>query len=103
MGDGLSDLPSATFAIGVLVAGGFAALALKLVWGATQWGRKTPYRVGGQMADAHAVVAEWSGHEGQVRAGGEVWRAIAPETLSPGDKVVVTRIDGLTLEVRKKQ
>ncbi len=89
--------------LGVLVAGGFAALALKLAWGATQWGRKTPYRVGGQMANVRAVVAEWSGHEGQVHAGGELWRAVATEPLNPGDAVVVTRVDGLTLEVRKKQ
>jgi membrane-bound serine protease (ClpP class) len=102
MGDGLSELPSATFMLGVLVAGGFAALAIKLAWGATQWGRKTTHRVGKQMENVRAVVAEWSGQEGRVRAGGEIWRAVATETFTPGDKVVVTRVDGLTLEVRKK-
>ncbi len=103
MGDEFSDLPSATFMLGVLVAGGFAALAIKLAWGATQWGRKTLHRVGGQMANVGAVVAEWSGQEGRVRAGGELWRAVATETFNPGDKLVVTRVDGLTLEVSKKQ
>jgi len=88
--------------LGVLVAGGFAALAIKLAWGATQWGRKTTHRVGKQMTHTRAVVAEWSGREGRVRAGGEIWRAVATEALNPGDKVVVTRVDGLTLEVRKK-
>ncbi len=103
MGDGLSNLPSAGFMLSILVAGGVAALAIKLAWGASQWGRKTPHRVGGQMANVSAVVAEWSGQEGRVRAGGEIWRAVATDPLNPGDAVVVTRVDGLTLEVRKKQ
>jgi membrane-bound serine protease (ClpP class) len=38
---------------------------------------------------------------GKVRAQGEIWRAITTEEIAEGAPVRVTRIDGLTLTVRK--
>jgi membrane protein implicated in regulation of membrane protease activity len=32
---------------------------------------------------------------------GEIWTAKAPEPIAEGDSVRVTRVDGLTLTVRK--
>jgi membrane-bound serine protease (ClpP class) len=37
--------------------------------------------------------------EGQVRVEGELWRAVCAEGARPGDRVVVERVDGLTLIV----
>jgi membrane-bound serine protease (ClpP class) len=40
--------------------------------------------------------------EGWVRVQGEIWRAVSEETVSKGDRVRVTAIEGLTLRVRKE-
>lgn len=54
------------------------------------------------MADTRVEVTEWKDNQGYVRAGGELWRAKAKHTLREGDDVVVTRVDGLMLEVKPK-
>ncbi|GJL93874.1 MAG: hypothetical protein DHS20C05_02790 [Hyphococcus sp.] len=88
--------------VGFIVAGIVGALAIKLIWGMAQWGRKSPFRVGELMADTRVEVTEWKDNQGYVRAGGELWRAKAKHTLREGDDVVVTRVDGLMLEVKPK-
>ncbi len=103
MGEATAIWPPVYLGLVLIVAGAFAALVLKLGWGMSQWGRKTEYRVGDQMTNVGAEVVDWSGNDGSVLAGGEVWRATAKQAFNPGDKVVVTRVDGLTLEVKKKQ
>ena len=40
--------------------------------------------------------------EGQVRIGGELWRALCREGVDAGQPVVVEAVSGLTLEVRPK-
>jgi membrane-bound serine protease (ClpP class) len=42
------------------------------------------------------------GAAGRVRVHGEIWQATANEPIAGGDRVRVTRIDGLTLSVRKE-
>lgn len=103
MGETVAIWPPVYLGLALLVAGALAALLLKVGWGMSQWGRKTEHRVGDQMTNVRAEVVDWSNRGGSVRAGGETWRATAKETLIPGDKVVVTRVDGLTLEVKKKR
>jgi membrane-bound ClpP family serine protease len=54
------------------------------------------------------VVRTWNGSGGQVLVDGALWRACcswpdADETPSPGDSVVVERVKGLTLAVRKAE
>lgn len=39
--------------------------------------------------------------EGQVRVGGEIWRATSNDAISAGDKVTVSEVDGLLLTVSK--
>jgi membrane-bound serine protease (ClpP class) len=39
--------------------------------------------------------------EGQVRVEGELWNAICEEGARPGDRVVVERVEGLTLIVAR--
>jgi len=97
-----SSMPPFQTAMVLLVGGALAALIVKLIWGVSQWGRKSPHRVGSQMTGARASVTEWSGGEGLVLADGESWRAKGPASLAPGDDVKIVRVDGLTLEVRKK-
>jgi len=102
MGEIFSSWTPLQTGLALLVGGAFAVMAIKLIWGASQWGRKTPHRVGSQMTGARASVTEWSGGEGLVLADGENWRAKGPASLAPGDDVKIVRVDGLTLEVRKK-
>jgi membrane-bound ClpP family serine protease len=54
------------------------------------------------FGDEHVDVVEWSGEEGYVRAGGELWRARSDAALAPGDRVKVVRMDGLMLDGSKK-
>ena len=40
--------------------------------------------------------------EGQVRVGGELWRAVCPDGVDAGEPVVIEGLTGLTLRVRPK-
>jgi len=97
-----SAMPPLQTVIALLAGGAGAALALKLVWGVSQWGRKSPHRIGAPTNGALAHIAEWAGGEGLVFVDGEQWRATGPASLTPGDDVKIVRAAGLTLEVRKK-
>src|ERR687888_244097 len=84
---------------GVLGIGGGLALAV--------WGRQT---VSGREAlSGHTgVVRRWNGTDGQVLVDGALWRACCSwpdggETIGEGDSVVVERVKGLTLAVRKAE
>jgi len=52
------------------------------------------------MIGDSAEVIDWQGHLGRVRVQGEIWKARATEDLSPGRRVRVVRIEGLTLVVQ---
>jgi len=103
MDDGFSIWPPALIGLAFFAAGAFVVAVLWRMWRRSQWGGDAHYRVGDQMAGARIIVDEWSGHEGSVHVDGELWRAISDDALNAGDNVIVTRVDGLTLEVRKKQ
>ncbi|MFQ5563426.1 MAG: NfeD family protein [Parvularculaceae bacterium] len=86
-----------------IISGGVIAICLVVLYLAilTQGDRASGHQLGANLARERAVVAEWSGTEGMVRIGGELWHAASTEPLVPGDKVKVVRADGLMLEVRK--
>src|SRR5437667_1704380 len=50
-----------------------------------------------------ALTAIEPGKTGRVATHGETWTAIAEEPIAEGDRVLVTRVDGLTLTVRKQR
>lgn len=102
MGEIFSSSNPLQFALALLVVGAGLAAAIKIGWGAAAARMKTPHRVGDQMANTKASVTEWSGGAGYVRAGGEIWRAVSPHALAPGDRVRVVSVDGLTLTVAKE-
>ena len=89
----------------LFLAGAFGAVvlfaAIKLVWGVSQWAKKPQHRVGDRWGEEHVEVTEWRGGAGYVSAGGELWRAVSKDDLRPGDRVTVSKVKGLTLEVRK--
>lgn len=98
----LTTLPpeAATIAAAIFGAIILGSLAV-LLWGMAQWAKKPPHRVGEFFGGERVEVVEWSGHEGMVRVGGELWRAQSQGEIAPGDKVRITRADGLVLEVSK--
>jgi len=81
---------------------GFAAVLVAKIYGLFFMRWRSPYRVGETMTKERGEVVEWSGNEGYVRAGGELWRATSGSQLSAGDAVTVAAIDGLMLRVNKK-
>jgi membrane-bound serine protease (ClpP class) len=53
------------------------------------------------MLGQPAEVLDWSGQEGHVLAVGERWQARALQALAPGERVRITGVKGLTLEVSR--
>lgn len=100
--------------LGVMLAGVVAALAVSGLWLgvvtrkalATRRLRSTSGREG--LSGRMGVVRSWAGASGQVFVDGALWRAqrsLADEEadLDAGDSVVVERVSGLTLGVRRAE
>ncbi|WP_270375528.1 NfeD family protein [Marinicauda sp. Alg238-R41] len=87
-----------------LIAGVTAALGAltfaALFYGLAAQARK-PVAGRESLKGMEGRVLEWSGTQGFVHADGERWHAVSKDALAPGDPVVVTGIDGLTLTVKK--
>jgi len=96
----LADNP-VIWALILMLIGASAVLVAK-IYGLIFMRGKSPHRVGEAMNVQRAEVTEWSGAEGYVRAGGELWRATSNDTLMPGDDVTVASMNGLVLRVKKK-
>jgi membrane protein implicated in regulation of membrane protease activity len=69
-----------------------------LVWLLIGRKRRSP-DVLGQLIGKEATVTVWKQSQGQVFVRGEIWRAVSKEPLLPGEKVIVQKVDGLTLTV----
>ena len=87
-----------------LIAGMTAALGA-LTFAAVSYGLAAQVRkpVSGResLTGMEGDVLEWSGAEGFVHVDGERWHAVSRDALSPGDRIKVTGIEGLTLTVKK--
>lgn len=82
-----------------LVFAGFIALCVYLVVKA----HRTPVRIGIEsLVGSTASVYSWDeSGSGKVFCHGEYWDAHGPAGIKPGDEVVVEKVTGLRLEVRK--
>jgi membrane-bound ClpP family serine protease len=87
-------------------AGGWALLATRQAAGS----RRTRIQAGAEaLCGRVGVVRRWSESGGQVFLDGALWRArhehaqADEETLHEGDSVVVERVSGLTLSVRRAE
>ena len=117
---GLALAGGAALAIGA--AGGGVAIVLPVVVGAgaitglwlTVATRKALVAQAGRaragreaLSGRLGVVRNWSGSGGQVLVDGALWRAHRSwdddETIGEGDPIVVERVSGLTLAVRKAE
>jgi membrane-bound serine protease (ClpP class) len=94
---------------GTVLAGfGVGVLALSVKHGAVVAGRRV--RTGAEGIVGHiGVVRNWSEHDGSVAVDGALWRARRSTGHEPeleirtGDQVVVERLTGLTLSVRRAE
>ena len=60
-------------------------------------------RIGAEaLVGAEGVALDDCRPAGRVRVHGEIWRATCPDGVGAGERVVVTGVSGLTLEVRPK-
>ncbi|MEZ5893506.1 MAG: NfeD family protein [Parvularculaceae bacterium] len=98
---GLPDHPLQFMAM-ALAAGFAAAVLLKLVLFITAQ-KTAPFRAGEAMNAVRAEVVDWSDGAGYVNADGELWRAVSKSRLAPGDEVRIKSVNGLTLQVMRKQ
>lgn len=65
-----------------------------------RWNRRRRVQVGVEtLVGRRAVAVGRLSPRGQVKLDGELWDAVAREWVEAGEEVVVTRVDGLTLEV----
>ena len=68
-----------------------------------RWSRRRKATVGAEtLVGRTAVVVRALSPRGQVKLDGEVWEATATVDVAPGAEVVVTRLDGLVLEVEPR-
>ena len=96
-----TDIPGLKVSWPVLGAIAVACLALSLVIARLAFISRRHDVVTGseQMIGISGKVDGWTGIAGYVIAHGERWKAVSTEPLAAGDRVKVTRRDGLTLEV----
>ena len=52
------------------------------------------------MVGKEGLAKHWSGLQGKVTLGNELWNARSESEISPGSKVIVAAVDGLTLVVK---
>jgi membrane-bound serine protease (ClpP class) len=87
-----------------LVAGATVVLGgasfLLLSYGLAAQGRKVTTGEQGLIGQTGQVL-DWEGSQGHVHVDGERWQARSGDALSEGDAIKVTRVDGLTLVVKK--
>jgi membrane-bound serine protease (ClpP class) len=88
--------------LGALLGGALLAAGVKVARSTPRRPRSGREALVGQSGRARSAIAP----EGQVLVEGALWRArrcFDDEELEPGDPVVVERVDGLTLTVRKAE
>ena len=73
---------------------------------ATFWvrlSRRARPRIGAEaLLGADGVAVDECRPDGRVRVHGEIWRATCPEGVDAGERIVVTAVSGLTLQVHRK-
>ena len=77
-------------------------IVIPLVWIVLKKKRKA-YSGKEALSGRVGEVKEWKDTEGMVFVHGELWRATSEETLSPGEKVEIKGVEGLTLVVEPKK
>lgn len=73
-------------------------LVFPLVW-SLLYRKKRSFCGPERMIGAMGEVKKWGQKEGVVLIDGELWRAVSPVPLKNGNKVMIKKVEGLTLTV----
>ncbi len=73
-------------------------MVFPLFWSIMGRKRKSVCGVTGMLTKV-GEVKQWKNNEGKVFVNGELWQAVSEVTLVPGDRVVIQKVEGLTLEI----
>ena len=84
--------------IGVLLFEVIEHVVFPLFWFFKGRKRQSVCGASGMLGKVGAV-KQWKKNEGKVFVNGELWKAVSDVPLSPGDRVVIQNVVGLTLEV----
>ena len=91
-------------ALGIVVISGAIALEIAEVYFWLKFLRRYRVRTGAEgMVGEAAEVFQALDPEGRVRRRGEIWRARSSTPAAAGERVRVTAVDGLTLEVERDE
>jgi membrane-bound serine protease (ClpP class) len=93
------ELSPAVVALPAALIFALVALVGRVFWRIRPWSRRIDPPA---MHGLPAEILDWRARSGHVRVNGERWQARANEEFSPGDKVEVDMVDGLTLVVRRR-
>ena len=85
---------------GVVAVVGAFLIDVGETWFFVRWSKRRRSAVGVEtLVGRTAVVVRALTPRGQVKVDGEVWEARSGLHVAPGEEVVVTRVDGLVLDV----
>ena len=73
-------------------------IVFPLFWFIKERKRRSVCGVSG-MSGKVGEVKQWKKDEGKVFVNGELWQAVSEVPLLPGDRVVIQKVEGLTLKV----
>ena len=73
-------------------------VAIPLIWSIKDRKRKSICGVTAMIGKIGEITF-WQESEGKIFVGGELWQAVSDFPLSPGDRVSIQKVDGLTLSV----
>ena len=85
-------------AIGFLLFEVIEHVVLPLIWFIKDRKRRSICGVTGMLGKV-GEIKYWKESEGQIFVNGELWRAVSDYPLSAGDRVVIQKVDGLTVNV----
>ena len=87
-----------TLVVAVLLFELIEHVVFPLFWFIMDRKRKSVCGVAGMLGKV-GEVKQWKNNEGKVFVNGELWQAVSEVRLLPGDRVVIQKLEGLTLEV----
>lgn len=70
-----------------------------LVWLLLKKTRRSPTGESGMIGEI-GVVKDWHRLEGKIFVHGGLWKAVSDQPLTPGSKVEVLEVQGLTLKIK---
>ena len=87
-------------AVGFLLFEFVEHVVLPLIWFIKDRKKRSICGVTG-MSGKIGEIRSWGEFEGQVFVHGELWRAVSTYALSAGDRVLVEKVDGLTVTMNR--